>query len=396
MCVIGGGYAGLSAAIGLRARGIENVVLLESETIGHGCSGRNGGFVFSGFNLDEDVVIKQVGLKHAQKLYRHSERAVDIVRQNIATHKIDCDVNESGILLANWFYKPEILSDYKDLMARHFGVELGEYGLEECREILKSHRYFGALHEHGAFHFHPLKYIRGLADIAAKIRVQVYEHTPATDLTRTGKIWRVKTPDGTISAKTIILAGSAYMAGLHDAYDKTHTPVATYVMATEPIGDKLPQAINTGAAVYDTRFNFDYYRPLPDTRILWGGRISAFDMNPGDIKEQLYSDMLTVYPQLEGTKITHAWPGIMSYARHKMPVIAKIEEGAWMTHSFGGHGVALTHLIGDMIAGAVANKETDWHDFADYYRPKNSYGLLGKIAAEMTYRYYIMRDRMRG
>ncbi len=167
-------------------------------------------------------------------------------------------------------------------------------------------------------------------------------------------------------------------------------------MATEPLGDRLKSALNTGAAVYDTRFDFDYYRTLDDTRILWGGRISALSMNPPDLRNKLYSDLMRVYPQLEGTKIEHAWHGIMSYARHKMPVIGRPTDGVWFTHGFGGHGVALTHLFGDMIAGAVAGGDELYRNFTDHYGLKNSYGLLGKLAAEATYRYYILRDKLRG
>jgi gamma-glutamylputrescine oxidase len=394
--VIGAGFAGLSAAKGLIERGIDDVVVLEAEEVGHGCSGRNGGFVFSGFNLDEADLINQVGLDHAKTLYRHSETAVNMVRNTINNFQIECEVNNSGIMLANWFDRPEILRGYKTLMTEAFNVTLGEYGLEECRNLMKSIRYYGALHESGAFHFHPLKYIRGVADGIQARGIRIYENSPVVRLSHSkGGMNIVETPSGTITAKTIIMAGSAYMRGLSSLYDLTQTPVATYVMATEPLGDRLKSAINTGAAVYDTRFDFDYYRPLDDTRILWGGRISALSMSPPDLRDKLYSDLMHVYPQLEGIKIEHAWHGIMSYARHKMPVIGRPTDGVWFTHGFGGHGVALTHLLGDMIAGAVAGGDHTYRDFTDHYGLKNSYGMLGKLAAEATYRYYILRDKLR-
>ncbi len=212
VCVIGAGFAGLSAAKGLAERGIDDVVVLEAEEIGHGCSGRNGGFVFSGFNLDEADLINQVGLEHAKTLYLHSETAVNMVRNNIDNFQIECEVNNSGIMLANWFDRPEILRNYKTLMAEAFDVTLGEYGLDECRSLLKSKRYYGALHEHGAFHFHPLKYIHGLADGIKSRGVRIYENSPVIRLSRTkGGMHIVDTPNGAITAKMIIMAGSAYM-----------------------------------------------------------------------------------------------------------------------------------------------------------------------------------------
>ncbi|MGM2875089.1 hypothetical protein ACS2S2_27130, partial [Bacillus cereus group sp. BC55] len=82
-------------------------------------------------------------------------------------------------------------------------------------------------------------------------------------------------------------------------------PIATYVIATEPLGARLPDAIDAPYAIYDTRFAFDYYRPLKDTRILWGGRISVLDRGPDAIARLLRRDLLRVYPQLEGVKVDY-------------------------------------------------------------------------------------------
>ncbi len=100
--------------------------------------------------------------------------------------------------------------------------------------------------------------------------------------------------------------------------------------------------IDTRAAVYDTRFAFDYYRPLPDTRILWGGRISVRDRAPEVIARLLRRDLLKVYPQLHDVRIDYAWGGLMSYARHKMPQIGRGADGVWHAVGFGGHGMAPT------------------------------------------------------
>ena len=137
-------------------------------------------------------------------------------------------------------------------------------------------------------------------------------------------------------------------------------------MVTEPLGARMDTALRTRAAIYDTRFAFDYYRPLPDSRLLWGGRISVLDRAPRSVERLLYGDMLKVFPQLEGVRIDHAWSGLMSYARHEMPQIGQVEPGLWVAQAFGGHGVAPTTFAGEVIASAIAQGDRRWREFAPY------------------------------
>jgi gamma-glutamylputrescine oxidase len=161
-------------------------------------------------------------------------------------------------------------------------------------------------------------------------------------------------------------------------------PIATYVMVTEPLGDRMREVMRTRAAVYDTRFAFDYYRPLPDSRLLWGGRISILDRSPEAVKRLLYRDMLKVFPQLDGIAIDYAWSGLMSYARHEMPQVARIDDGLWLAQAFGGHGVAPTTFAGELLASAIADDDRRWQEFSDY-------GLVsalkpaGFVGAQLSY-----------
>jgi gamma-glutamylputrescine oxidase len=153
----------------------------------------------------------------------------------------------------------------------------------------------------------------------------------------------------------------------------------------------MAEVLATNAAIYDTRFAFDYYRPLPDTRLLWGGRISVLDRSPEAVKRLLYRDLLKVFPQLQGLRIDHAWSGLMSYARHQMPQIGQIEDGLWLAQAFGGHGVAPTTFAGEILASALAEGDTRWREFADY-------GLVsaikpaGFVGAQLSYWWAEIKD----
>jgi gamma-glutamylputrescine oxidase len=366
VCIVGGGFAGLNTALGLSERGVRDVVVLEAEAVGHGASGRNGGFVFGGFSRGEDALLRELGGERARRLYDGTTAAVELIRQRIKRHAIACDDTHAGILWANWFKDPQVLRSRQRLLADHYGQDWRWMPQETLRSHIRTRRYHDGLFEPDAFHFHPLKYARGIARVAREQGVSLFARSPATALVRDGTGWRVITPQGQVRARHVVLACGGYLAGLHRRVDAGVLPIATYVMVTEPLQARMQDALATQAAVYDTRFAFDYYRPLPDTRLLWGGRISVLDRSAGAVRRLLYRDMLKVFPQLEGVRIDYAWSGLMSYARHQMPQVGRVEDGLWVAQGFGGHGVAPTTFAGEIIASAIAHEDPRWREFSDY------------------------------
>lgn len=389
--VIGGGYAGLNTALGLAERGERGVLLLEARDIAHGASGRNGGFAFGGFSLGEASLLRQLGPELARRLYQGTLDAVELIRSRIDRHGIDCEANAKGVLWVNWFRDPEVLRSRQRLLAEHYGVHWDWVPEAELRQQILSTRYHDALWERQALHIHPLKYAVGLADAASAAGVAVHEHSPAIALQRAGSGWRLRTPEGQVEAERVVLACGGYLAGLVGRIDRGVMPIATYVMTTEPLGDRLREFLRTDAAVYDTRFAFDYYRPLPDTRLLWGGRISVLDRRPAALQRLLYRDMLKVFPGLDGVRIEHAWSGLMGYTRHEMPFVGELEPGLWSVQGFGGHGVAPTAFGGELIASALAEGDRRWQDFGRY-GTVSAFKPMGFAAAQLTYWWLELRD----
>ncbi|MES2148372.1 MAG: FAD-binding oxidoreductase [Pseudomonadota bacterium] len=394
ICIVGGGFAGLATAMSLMERGETNIVLLEAETIGFGASGRNGGFVFAGFSRSEYGVAGTVGLEAGRQLYHLTLAAVEQIRGRIARYGIDCDAREEGIYLANWFDDERLLDDHQRFMAESMGVEWQRLDRKQLAEQLDTRRYSGALFEPGAFHFHPLKYVQGLARALVAGGVKVHEHSKVARLAADGAGWRVCTGAGEVRAREVVICCGGYIEKLYPKLGGAVLPIATYVMVTEPLGERLQQTMRGGAAVYDNRFAFDYYRPLADTRLLWGGRISVRERSPREVSRMLYADMLKVYPQLEGTAIEHAWSGLMSYGRHRMPQLGRLPDGLWYGMGFGGHGVAPTTLGGEVLAGALRGDGVDLQRFAAWGLPSAG-GPAGIFAAQLAYWYFELRDWMR-
>lgn len=384
VCIVGGGFAGLATALGLVERGLRDIVVLEAERVGFGASGRNGGFVFGGYSLDNAELMQLLGERDANALYGLTTSAVDLIRRRITRYDIECDAVHAGVILADWFGRPTALAAQRQLMKERFGVDWLPVGEIELRHRLKSERYHGGLLEPHGFHFHPLKYLLGLVRALAAAGVRIYEGSPAVSIRRERDRVRVTTRDGSIDAREVVMAAGGYSNGVYRPVERAILPIATYVVATEPLGARLKTAIECASAVYDTRFAFDYYRPLPDTRLLWGGRISIFERSPSKIAQLLRRDMLRVYPQLHGVEIEYAWSGLMSYARHKMPQIGRTPDGIWHAVGFGGHGVAPTTATGELLAAAIASRDAIAPAF-ERFGLAPAYGPLGLAAAELDY-----------
>ena len=383
--VVGAGFAGLATALGLAERGVDGVVLLEAERVAHGASGRNGGFVFGGYSLGEEALLRELGPERARRVYRRTVDAVELVRRRIARHAIECDSVDEGVIWANWFRDDALLREKQALLREHYGVEWEWIPRERLRELLGTTRYDAGLWERDALHVHPLNYAIGVARAAAGQGVAIHEHSRATKLARDGAGWRVETARGVVRAEKVVLACGGYLAGLDARFDRAILPIATYVMATEPLGDRLREIFpGTRAAVYDTRFAFDYYRPLADTRLLWGGRISILERKPAAVARLLRRDLARVFPAFGDVGIDYAWSGLMGYPRAKMPQLREVEPGLWSAQGFGGHGFATTTAGGEVIAAALAEGDRAYEDYARYDLG-STFKPLGTLGAQLEY-----------
>jgi gamma-glutamylputrescine oxidase len=391
--IVGAGFAGLATALSLVEHGERDCMLLEAETIGYGASGRNGGFVSGGFSLDAAKLHHRLGHDEARRLYLMSEGAVKQIRARINRYAIDCDPVYGGVIVASWFDDDSSLRELQSFMLERFGLHWHWLPREALRELLRTDRYHAGLHELDAFHFNPLKYSQGTARVLADAGVAIHENSRALNIRRDGSGWRVETAGASVRCRRVAVCAGGYINGLCPTLARVTLPIATYVMVTEPLGARLRDAIRTDAAVFDTRFAFDYYRALPDTRLLWGGRISIRERPSAELSKLLHGDLVRVYPQLRDARVTHAWSGLMSYTRHKMPLIGRLPEGIWYAIGFGGHGVAPTTLAGEVLAQAMAGVAPIPPAIAAYGLER-TFGKLGLMAAQCTYWAMQARDTL--
>lgn len=390
VCVIGGGLAGVSTTLGLVERGI-NSVLLEAQRIGWGASGRNGGFVGRGFSQSALKLVNMLGENHAKRLYGLTASAIELIQRRIEGHEGSIKQSQTGSVTASWFDDETGVKSYVEDMNRIFDEDLEYWPRERVGANYLTNRYYDGFLKPDTMRFQSLNYVLHTARLAQTNGAGIFEDSPAIKVQRVADRWLITTPTGSVKAANVVYACSGYIGSLHGKLSRATLPVATFILLTEPLGNRLEDAIRSPYAVADNRFSSNYYRIVGDKQLLWGGRVSMFHPSQERLKAIMLKDLLCVYPQLKGINGEVAWGGHMGYARHKMPQIGQLQQGEWYCQGFGGHGMATTTMGGELIASAIAANDEQYQLFSPFgldYVGKP----FGPVIAQLAYWSYQLQD----
>ena len=393
VCVIGGGYTGLSAALHLAERGFD-VVLLEAHRVGFGASGRNGGQVASGQRRDQDELERMAGRDTARKLWDMAQDANALVRGLIARHAMPVTYRP-GIAHACWT-DAEVghAHAYAARMSRDYGYDkiepLDRAGIQG---LIGSPVYKGGDIDQGAGHLHPLNYAIGLAQAAAKAGVRIFERSEVHHINH-GLKPVVQTGAGAVTCDHLILAGNGYLGGLDRKVAARVMPINNFIIATEPLGDRAKDVLSQPVAAADTKFVVNYWRLSDDNRLLYGGAESYGYRFP-DIRRAVMKPMLRVYPQLAGVKIDYAWGGTLAITTNRMPCFARPAKNTLSASGYSGNGVAMATMAGKLMADAIAGQAEQFDVLANLPQTRFPGGVAARwplLVLAMT--WYSLRDRL--
>jgi gamma-glutamylputrescine oxidase len=317
-----------------------------------------------------------------------------LIKKRIDEYEIDCGPVRHGVLGVSWNNHPESVRDYIEFMRNDLNAPLEFWPTEKIRELCKTERYFDGFYSPEDYQFHPLNYVHGLANAIEGHGGQIFEQTKALKIEeRPDSGYIVNTPKGNVTCNQVVLCCSIYVDDLNKKLKYAAFPVYTYVMVTKPIPEeRLNEALNTDFAIFDNRYAQDYYRRLPDNRILWGGRVSVKGV-PKNLAQIMVRDLLKVYPQLEGVvEPDYAWGGELCYAPHKMPQIGQLKPGYWYNTCFGGHGLVPTSVGGDVVSSAIAEGDERYKLFEPFSKLWFAGGPLSPYVAQSVYYLWRARD----
>jgi gamma-glutamylputrescine oxidase len=397
VCVVGGGYSGISAALELAERGY-SVVLLEAQRVGWGASGRNGGQAIVGFGDDGECAIeKQFSPLDARRAWDISVEGMQLLLERIRRFGIECDYQPGYLSLAVKPRKSQALRKWMDHTVAVYGYPLRWLGRTEIAEWVASERFDSAVFDAGSGHLHPLKYCLGLAAAARKAGVKVHENSAAFVVER-GNTPLVKTALGECRCSFVVLAGNVYLGEYGDDIAPEVAarimPVGTYMIATESMGQDRADALMRGRpAASDTNFILDYFRLSADHRLLFGGADSYTGAAPRDLIARIRSSMLGVFPQLADLAIPYAWGGFVDITMNKAPNFGRLGSNVYYLQGFSGHGLALAGIAGRLVAEAIAGQAERFDLFARIRHHQFPGGALMRTPALLLgMLYYRLRD----
>ena len=395
VCVIGGGFTGLSAALNLAELG-KSVVLLEAERIGYGASGRCGGLVGSGQRIEVMDAEKQFGVERSRQLWNFAELAKDEIRNRVAKHDIRCDLQKGqfvGVHKRSYVGWARELADV--LTERYDYPYCSSVDREEVSSYVATNNYFEGFYDPEALTLHPLNYTLGLARAAEKVGVKIFENSRVTTYSQTDPAI-VKTTTGQVKASFIVLACNGYLGNLEPRSAGKIMPINNFMIATEPLGEERARELISGRfGIHDTRFVVNYYRLSDDNRLLFGGGENYRPGFPKDIGKFVRPYMLKIFPQLKDVGIDYAWGGTLSVTVNRLPHLGRLEPNVFFGQGYSGHGISTANFAGKVIAEAVAGVSGRFDVFANL--PTHTFPggtLLRYPGMVLGMLYYTIKDRL--
>ncbi|MFI0844979.1 NAD(P)/FAD-dependent oxidoreductase [Mesorhizobium sp. IMUNJ 23232] len=392
--IVGGGFAGLSAAMHLAKMGT-NVVLLEAHRFGDGASGRNGGQLGTGQRAGAEELEAEYGFERAKALFDLAEEAKAHLLEFAAVNNIDIDFQPGHMNVAHKKRElPEFLEHAEAMTTRFNYPHLKFMDADETALRLGSTHYFGGVRDTGTGHIHPLKLVIGTARVAAEAGAQLFENSKATGVTTNGGKVIVSTARGTVTAQKGLLAIDAYSGDLEKSTASHIMPIGSFIGATEPL-DLGSLVLPGGESVSDSRFVVRYFRRMPTRELLFGGREIYGVKDPKDIHIHIRRQITELYPALKDIPITHGWGGYVGITVPRKPFVREVMPNVISAGGYSGHGVMLSNFVGKLYAETVAGNRDRLKLFEDLKIPAFPGGTRFRSPLLfLALNWFALRDRI--
>jgi glycine/D-amino acid oxidase-like deaminating enzyme len=353
VAIIGGGYAGLNAALELVRNGTE-VTVFEAQDLGYGASTRSGGAVSGGVSLGKGFSGRRWngGEDLAHAMLGEAAASFTHVEDLIAREKINCAWEKHGRFVGAW--TPRHYADLERKLSSlntHAQADARMVPRERQREEIASDYYFGGMIVERSAKLHPALYYGGLLEVCRRTDIVFCPRTPVQKVDGQRGAFEIVTSRGTVSAKEVIVATNGYTGDPTPALKRRVVPVASHIIATEELPEDLARSlIPKGRTINDTKRVLCYYRMSPDgRRVVFGGRARFTQVGPEVSAPILHRYMTDRFPQLKDVKVTHAWTGNVAFSLDFLPHMGEFG-GLHYCLGCNGSGVAMMSYLGHQTA----------------------------------------------
>jgi glycine/D-amino acid oxidase-like deaminating enzyme len=357
VAIVGAGYCGLSAALELRRQGVE-VLVLDAARIGHAASSLNGGMVAGSLKLGQAELAHAFGPERATAMLEESARCLPFLEQLLAREAIACDYRRSGRFVgAHCPSAYASLESRVDVVKKLTGADAWLVPRQRQREEIDTDHYYGGMVAEASGGLHPARYHRGLAEAARRAGALVVEETAVEAIARRSGGFTLRTPRGGVDAREVLVATNGYTRTVTSWLRRRLIPLNSYIIATEPLPPETTRRlIPRGRMIVDTNRVLSYYRLSPDgTRVLYGGRASFRRATARQAAPALHAMMVSVWPELAHTRVTHAWTGYVAFTFDHVPHMG-VHEGVHYAAGCQGSGVGMATYLGYQTALKITGK----------------------------------------
>jgi glycine/D-amino acid oxidase-like deaminating enzyme len=394
VCIVGGGFSSVAAALTLAERG-RSVVLLEANRIGWGASGRNGGQMIGGLS-GEASVKQQLGAAGAKLVRDIRYRGHQIIEERVAKYGIACDLANGWMEVAARPRHMDHMRSYVDeRMKDGDGDQIEIVEKHQMPEVLGTESYYGGYIDRRSGHLHPLNLCRGEAKAAAELGAKIFEGTRVVRLSGGAKPW-VETERGRVEAQTVIIGGEIWNRFGQPGLKGLMLPAGSYIIATEPLtGAETASVDPQNLAVADSNVVLDYFRMSADRRMLFGGRCNYTNRDPKDIAAVMRPRMVEVYPQLKNARVEFQWGGTIAIVVTRVPAMGRLSPNLYYFQGYSGHGVNATHIMAEIVSDAICGTTETFDLFSSIKQVRLPLSdMFGNYMLALGMLYYRVRDLM--
>lgn len=376
--IVGAGYAGLSAALTLTRAG-RSVAVFDRLNPGEGASSRNGGITSGNIRLDHGTLLRKFGEKRTLAIEAEGKRAREYLYHMLGEEGIECDFQPVGRFSgAIGPHEYDDLARNAEKLHRTLGIEAFAVPQAEQRGFIGSDFFRGGSVRMDIGGLHPAKFIAELLRVAQAAGVTVHSNTAVLGISRDGGGFDVSTARGVVRARQVLVCTNGYTDGSDPWLRRRLVPVRSRIIATEELSqDLMAKLMPRRMMLSDTRVLGFYFRPSPDgKRILFGGRDGTSLEDPTQPTSYLRANLLSIFPELAQTALTHSWFGYVAMHRDMIPRIFT-RNGLVYATGFCGSGVVWAPWIGRKAAEKLLGKDAEASAF-DFRAPRSIPLYAGK------------------
>ena len=369
VAILGGGYTGLGAAYFIKQRFPgKRVIVLESQYVGFGSSGRNSGGVSGILGHNYRNLKQKYGREQSAQLQRLITQSFAVVDELTREHNIACDFERTGRMLVAETERQKRRLEEEIEASQEIGGAAIWLEKQEARSRLGSVDVQAAVRYPNEGIADPVKFLRGMRRVVASLGVEVYERSPCTHI-EPGQELSLFTPGGTVRAQAMVLATQAYPNPLKLFHYRV-LPFYVYNIATEPLSPRqmdelrLPGRENT----FNAQNLYWAVRPTADNRLvftecdaLYFYHIDRDYSHYPRAYESHHRLLLEKFPLLEGVRVTHRWGGRLGITLDFLPSVGCTGRHGNIYYSIGynGQGLCFGQLAGKMIAALMAGEKSE-------------------------------------